>query len=235
MTDVNDYPRTRSELIIRALRREILSGALAPGTRLLQNEIAQRYRVSSTPVREAFAVLQRQGLLQSVPHKGVVVFRPSVEDLREIFEIRIRLEALATELAVPKFTRADIADIRAILDELRACGSDERQERAELDRAFHLRICGASGRPRLLALIQDMRDAGAVYLTLSSALRDSTETDRQHQAILDACAARRPRQAARAMATHLEHTVSVVSRELTSLTPTPPDAVRPASVVDADI
>src|SRR5690348_4351298 len=88
---------TVAEQVATALREEITTGQLAAGTRLRQNEIAQRFGVSSTPVREAFGLLQSEGLVQIDPHRGVTVFLPSIQDLIEHYEIRIALEVLATE------------------------------------------------------------------------------------------------------------------------------------------
>src|SRR5690349_1021261 len=74
---------TIAEQVADALRQEIITGQLAAGTRLRQNDIAQRFGVSSTPVREAFGLLQSEGLVQIDPHRGVTVFLPDIQDLIE--------------------------------------------------------------------------------------------------------------------------------------------------------
>src|ERR1700710_2315267 len=93
--------RTISAAVARERREDIQRGVLAPGTPLRQTEIAAQYGVSTTPVREAFALLQREGVLTRSEHKGVVVFRPTLADLHESYYIRVPLEALATRHAVP--------------------------------------------------------------------------------------------------------------------------------------
>src|ERR1700742_4105097 len=90
---------TRAAAVAEELRRLILSGELPAGTRLRQVELAQRFNVSTTPVREAFTVLARQGLVRHDVQRGVVVFTPTVGDVLENYEIRIALESLATEIA----------------------------------------------------------------------------------------------------------------------------------------
>src|SRR5918997_1170374 len=75
---------------------------LAPGTRLRQNDVAKRFGVSTTPVREAFAQLQAEGLVRIDPHRGAVVFHPSVDDVLEFYEIREALESLAVGHAIRK-------------------------------------------------------------------------------------------------------------------------------------
>lgn len=89
---------TKASAVASALRQEILSGQLPPGTPVQQNEIAQRLAVSSTPVREAFGILQAEGLLVLRPHHGVTVApsRPvRVDEAAAIYEIRHVLERLA--------------------------------------------------------------------------------------------------------------------------------------------
>ena len=92
--------RTASEAVSERLRAEIQRGDLPPGTRLRQGEVAARFGVSTTPVREAFALLQAQGLVRIDPHRGAIVFLPTAKDAQELYEIRIALETLAIGRAV---------------------------------------------------------------------------------------------------------------------------------------
>ena len=88
-------PRTVAGQVAEHLKAEILAGRRAPGDKLRQVEIARALGVSTTPVREALATLQREGLVRLHPQRGAVVFLPSVDDLREHYEIRAALESLA--------------------------------------------------------------------------------------------------------------------------------------------
>src|SRR4051812_23755405 len=92
--DTLDSPRTVAGLVAERLRAQIVAGELPAGTKLRQVEIARRFDVSTTPVREALAALQREGLVRLHPQRGAVVFLPSVVDLREHYEIRAALEAV---------------------------------------------------------------------------------------------------------------------------------------------
>ena len=96
-------PRTVAGQVAEHLKAEILAGDRAPGTRLPQVEIARTLGVSTTPVREALAALQREGLVRLHPQRGAVVFLPSVDDLREHYEIRAALESLAAAKAAARF------------------------------------------------------------------------------------------------------------------------------------
>ena len=111
-----DGPRTISGAVAARLRQEIVAGELPAGTRLRQVEIARRLGVSTTPVREALAALQREGLVRLHPQRGAVVFLPSVDDLREHYEIRIALEELAVGKAAERFERDWAAPLEEMLE-----------------------------------------------------------------------------------------------------------------------
>src|SRR3954463_14764393 len=112
-------PRTVAGAVAERLRGEIVAGALASGSRLRQVEIARRFGVSTTPVREALAALQREGLVRLHPQRGAVVFVPTVDDLREHYEIRAALEALAAARAAERFEPDWAQPLEDLLDEMR--------------------------------------------------------------------------------------------------------------------
>src|ERR1700680_4369549 len=110
---------TGAERVAVALRTEITSAALPPGARVRQRDVAERFGVSTTPVREALAPLEREGLIRVEPHRGATVFSPSEAELRDHYEIRIALEVLAVRRAATLFTSADAARFQTLLDEMR--------------------------------------------------------------------------------------------------------------------
>jgi DNA-binding GntR family transcriptional regulator len=208
--------RTISGALADRLRDAIRHGELAPGTRLRQAEIAERYDISTTPVREAFALLQREGLITRSENKGVVVFEPTLADLREAYLIRIPLEALATEQAVPNLAAHDLETMHASLATMRRLDTgDDSERRAEANRAFHATIYRAARLPRLFATIDDLRAASSAYMRLFGVFHPSfAEASHEHAEILAACEAREPEAAAALMVAHLEHTASVVAEGL---------------------
>src|SRR3954451_10284240 len=112
--------RTVAQAVTERLRDAILSGEIPAGTRLRHVDMTRRFGVSTTPVREAFVTLQAEGLLLGDAYRGVVVFRPTRADLRENYEIRTALGALAAARAAESATPADVADLRALVDAMRA-------------------------------------------------------------------------------------------------------------------
>jgi DNA-binding GntR family transcriptional regulator len=199
---------TIPEQIAAALQHDIVNGRLAAGTRLRQLEIAQRFGVSTTPVREAFGLLQSDGLVRMDTHRGVTVFLPTIEDLIEHYEIRRALEMLAVEKAAERFQTPDAPPLIAILDDMRDTSDPVRY--VERNQAFHVRLYRLSGRSRLVAMIEDLRNASLAYNHLYAAAdvpRDAQRLDEEHREILAACQAGDSARAATAVRDHISQTI----------------------------
>jgi DNA-binding GntR family transcriptional regulator len=114
---------TKADEIALTIEEAIVSGELPPGTVLRQEQLSERFAVSRTPIREALRRLAALGLVSFVPNRGVRVRTLSRDELREAFLVRAELESLATEIAAPKMTEADLAE----LDEAEARFSEATQ------------------------------------------------------------------------------------------------------------
>ena len=202
---------TIAEQVAATLRNEIARGQLAAGTRLRQVEIAQRLGVSTTPVREAFGLLQSEGLVQIDTHKGVTVFLPTVQDLVEHYEIRMALEMLAAEKSAERFQATDVPPLVTLLDEMQT--TRDAALYVERNQQFHLSLYRLSGRTRLLTMIEELRNASLAYNHLYAAAdvpRDTQRLNIEHREILAACQANDPVRAANAVRLHLQQTVTHV-------------------------
>ena len=111
--DEHDPGGTKADEIALALEDAVISGELAPGTVLRQETLSERFGVSRTPIREALRRLTATGLVSFEPNRGVRVRAIPREELREAFLVRAELEALVTELAVPRFDEARLLALRA--------------------------------------------------------------------------------------------------------------------------
>ena len=197
--------RTTSEGVASRLRSEILRGALEPGTRLRQGQLAARFGVSTTPVREALALLQAEGLVRIDPHRGAVVFLPSVRDVREYYEIREALESLAITLALDRIDDSLLDDLQELVEKMRQ--EQDEEQWAAMNQEFHRRIYRASERPRLLSMIESLRDASRTYIQMYVAHQAPGErSDADHQRILDACRGHDAGKARAAVSYHMRHT-----------------------------
>jgi DNA-binding GntR family transcriptional regulator len=156
-------------------------------------------------VREAFVALAREGLVTQDAHRGVVVFQPSLDELREIYEIRVVLEPLATEIAAKELSEEDLAALEKTLAQMR----DAKPTRfVELNDQFHRRIYASTGRRRLLEMIDGLREAAANYVGMGVVRYQPeyrNEVQQEHESVLAGLTARAPKQAGRAMRDHLEH------------------------------
>ena len=110
---------TRAEELRLQLADEIVRGALAPGSPLDETEIARRFNVSRTPVREALRQLVVSGLVEARPHRGAVVARPTIERLAGMFEAMAELEAICAGLAAERMTPIERHRLEAVHEELR--------------------------------------------------------------------------------------------------------------------
>jgi DNA-binding GntR family transcriptional regulator len=207
---------TRTAAVTGELRRLILAGELRPGTRLRQVELAERFKVSTTPVREAFSALAKEGLVRHDAQRGVVVFTPTLDDVHENYEIRIALETLATELAAHAIDDATLARLDDVVVRMRRVRRSHDYQR--LNREFHRTVYAAAERPRLFELIESLRDAFEAYIHLDAVVRPdpgyNDAAHAEHEAIAEALRAREPRRARTLMEQHLEHNASHVAATL---------------------
>ncbi len=206
---------TIAEQVAAALRHEIATGQLPAGTRLPQIEIAQRFGVSTTPVREAFGLLQSEGLVQIDTHRGVTVFLPTIQNLVEHYEIRMALEMLAVEKAAECFQPQDAPPLVAILDEMHA--TNDAALYVERNQQFHVRLYRLSGRIRLVSMIEELRNASLAYNHLYAAAdipKDAQRLDTEHRTILAACQSNDPPRAASAVRHHIQQTIFHVKKVL---------------------
>jgi DNA-binding GntR family transcriptional regulator len=194
--------------VAAVLREDILRARIEPGSHLRQEQVAARFGVSTTPVREAFRHLEAEGLVRLDPGKGVLVFRPGIDDVREAYEIREALETLAVRFAVVAMTDDDIARLSSLLDEMDR--TEDTIRWVELNNMFHDMVYAPAGRPKLRAMILTVRDSmsGYMHSAIQQAL-PSGRAAREHQEILAACRARDVGAAQRAVAIHLHHTVDM--------------------------
>lgn len=154
--------QTAHEFVRETLRQAILNGDLAGGTRLVQAELAERLEVSTTPVREALRDLASEGLIQFDPHRGGVVSEIKIEELEEIYNLRILLEVEAVRLATENMTSECLDRARAIHERMQSV--PQSAEWVMLNREFHMTIYEASNSPRLVAILQGLIDSSMMYV-----------------------------------------------------------------------
>ncbi|MEI4485771.1 GntR family transcriptional regulator [Frigidibacter sp. MR17.14] len=193
-----------TEQVYGQLRTEILTCALPPGTDLSEAELAARFDVSKTPVREALATLRQEGLIRTFPRRGYQVAMMTLSDIGELFDVRTILEAGIAELACTRITEPEIEKLAALAD-----ASYDPSARSSLggfidaNRIFHMAIAHATGNARLEALLERQFDELERVFYLGATLRNvSEETANDHRDIVKVLAERNPARAREAMIHH---------------------------------
>lgn len=192
---LGDRARTVAAMIAENLREQILSGEIPVGARLQQNDVARRFDVSSTPVREAFAELRSQGLVTGTEHRGVRVFRPTLADVVEAAEVQELLEGPCIADSAPLLTDADLANARLLLDEHREVPPAERRLGVEIDTAFHTALLVRCPNAKLRGMAEAARRETAVHRLVLIPVDEPDEAlvhaiHQQHEDIYAACADR---------------------------------------------
>lgn len=188
----------------RTLAERIIAGDIAPNSPLRQDHVAAEFGVSQVPVREAFRRLEAQGLVASEPRRGVRVAGFSLDDVREVAEMRAALEVLALRNAAAHLTRAMLDEAEEINRQGDRAGDVQAWE--EANRRFHRAILSPCGMPRLMRAIDDLHTASARFLFSGWRAEWDAPTDRDHRAILVALRAGDVETAAMVLGRHVQWT-----------------------------
>jgi DNA-binding GntR family transcriptional regulator len=200
-----DERRALVDKLASQLHARVLSGELPSGTRLRQKALAEEFGVSRTPVREALRKLQAGGLVELQPNRGAVVRGLSPREIRDAYEVRAALEALAAGLAAERVNRQQLRRLEHAQGEFRAAlkgtitrrrGGREVGERdvrrwASANDEFHQTIHEASGNEVLAGTLAQLaqnfpRDLSRMVVSESTAMLEANV--REHEAILEALA-----------------------------------------------
>jgi DNA-binding GntR family transcriptional regulator len=211
-------PDTLTERAATLVQRDILAGHLAPGARLGIVELAQRYDIGATPLREGLSRLVSRGLIVAIGQRGFRVAAVSREDLADITRIRTVIEIEALRLAMQKGGDAWEAGIIAALHQLRKhierSGrhfSEGSEDFDGLHKGFHTALLDACGSPRMLAAHSDLYDQAYRYRrVMMREFESGEEFFKVHQNLADRVLARDSDAARTMLARHLESTLSYV-------------------------
>jgi len=159
MTKLQFQPMMESrpirEIAYEVLKQAIISGEIPAGERIVETDYAERLHISRTPLREALRKLERDGLVEYVLRRGVVVRAFTIDDVEEIYTIRNTLEMLTLPAIIEKATDEQIADLKHRLQEMdRLMEKDDVDAISPLAREFHSAITAISGQYRILRVIE---------------------------------------------------------------------------------
>lgn len=199
-----------SARVVRRLRDEILDGARAPGSRLVERDIAEALAVSRVPVRDALKALEAEGLVTLRPRTWAIVREFTPSDIADLNEVRSAVEVLTLRLVAQRHTREELARLRATVDaELAAAeaGDPVAARRAAAD--FHEVATELSGNLLLREWMQVIRSR---MRWLMAQHDDLLHIAREHEALYDAIARRDVERVSELATNHLANTQNLVGR-----------------------
>jgi DNA-binding GntR family transcriptional regulator len=152
--EMKSVPASLRKQVYERIKRDIVTGKLAAGELLNESQLARRFEMSKTPIREALSQLQQDYLIEPIPRKGYLVTNLTFRDIQEVFEARLILERAVTVLAADRITDAEISRLERYLE------ADGKPEDAtnlyhyiRANTEFHLEIAAASRNSRLARLL----------------------------------------------------------------------------------
>jgi DNA-binding GntR family transcriptional regulator len=195
------------EQVYDQLKTMIIQGKFAPGERIYEAKIAEGFRVSRSPVREAIRVLVREGLLV-VRNKQITVYQPTLRDVEEIYQCRMALESLAARLASGTASDKELEKIESVLEQTKEMiegGEEENKEQIVcLNTRFHDLIIECSKNLRLQQQLEHLRSLSYFYRVLNSQGAGRARVIlEEHREIFAQIRSRREEEAARLMERHI--------------------------------
>lgn len=219
---------TKAEVAYELVRERVLRGDLTPGAVIPQASLAHELGISTTPLREALRRLMTEGLVELDAHRDARVTRLTVEEARDLIEIRRSLDPLAAGLAAERRTREDLALIRETACELLPLRADPGTAELLTHRRFHVAIYSASHNQVLVQTLDSLWDKADRYRRLALETgRTEADLDRthtEHLGLVDAIAAGDSGTATSVMLAHVES--SLGARAVARLSS---DAAQPAA------
>ncbi|MTD53247.1 GntR family transcriptional regulator [Amycolatopsis pithecellobii] len=211
---------TRSALVYEEVRKEILRGTLPPGSRLRFVDLADRFTVSQSVVREALMRLAEQGLAVALPQQGFRVRTLNLSDLNEITEARIEIESLVVRRAIAhgdlQWESSVIAAHHTLAHTPATTETGEISEDwVDAHEAFHHATLQGCGNAQLLSIATSLRETASLYRWWSGSMAPDPERDvaLEHQQILDAVVARDEMNAACLIAQHIQRTTDALNKK----------------------
>jgi DNA-binding GntR family transcriptional regulator len=205
--------RSAATVVADALREGILRQSLRGGERLRQDATAVRFGVSQMIVREAFRQLQTEGFLRAEPRRGMSVAVMTAEEAEEMTQLRIRIETLALEWAIPRMGHADAEKAERLLSDLDRAKATNRI--IALNARFHETLYAPAGKPRTLALIATLRLNFERYLRFTwEETSHREQSQKEHRLILEHCRRQDVDAACGALRQHIQATGAMLMERL---------------------
>lgn len=197
---------TTTERIVESLTHAIVERRLMPGTKLVEQKLADIFKVSRTLVRQALMQLSRDKLVTLSPARGAFIATPSVEEAREVFEARHLIESALIQRLAKSITPAQVAELRAHLrEEQAAVQRTDVPGRTRLLADFHVVLARMLGNHTLAELIEDLLSRSSLISLMYQSAHSAEASFAEHVAIVDALEKRDAKAALKLLEAHLHN------------------------------
>ena len=201
---------------VEVLREMVISGELAAGERINEAELAARLGISRGPLREAIQRLGAEGFIEFRQNRGAFVRTITLDDVRQMYEVRELIEVKAAQMAAASAPDAQIDELRQLLDSAARMLRADRSVAYPTDFDLHEYVLQMSGNPFLHRVGMDLQNqVRLARVTSGRAPERARQALDEHQSILAAIAARDSRAAGRAMREHLQKSLTHLSEAAT--------------------
>lgn len=216
MEELQVVHQTKADEVYAKLRMQIVSGEFMPGDKVTIRQIAGLYQVSMMPVRQALARLHSDGFV-TITNRTVKIKELSAKDVKDIFAIRIRLETLALEWAIPHINEEKTAHLQQIIDQMgKEYNPDIEWEK--LNKQFHLTFYSYAGSPSLLSTLHDIWGSVEAYMNIYASASSNVNTFslsyEEHQQLISFAYRKETNKALDLLVKHLTNTRDVILQEL---------------------
>lgn len=212
--DIQNHKPLR-EMVYEELKMQILTGAIIPGTRMMEVELAEEMGVSRTPIREAIRKLEKEGLVTIEPRRGAYASMISTEDMVEILEVRQDLEGLAACFAAERMTSEQLGELKEIsMKYNEAVASGNMEAMIKFDTRFHRIIVDSCHNKILEQMIEQLQELVLRFRYIYyDNFRRAENMPEEHEAILNAITDKDTKGAREAADVHIDRLKQLVIKE----------------------
>ncbi len=204
------------EKIFKTIRDRIVYMEYSPGKPLPEKELCQEFKVSRTPVREAIKKLEEMKLVSVIPRYGTYISPVDINEIRSAFEVKIKLEGLAGEVAAKRITRDKLAEMKSLIDEADVLLKDGgHRHLIEVDTRFHEIIYQAAQNPILQEILENLHSRCArLWGSSLSGVIPIPEILHQLKEIYAALEQKNPQKAGQLMEDHVRYFIDHIKSQL---------------------
>jgi len=221
MSDLNlggiDYNRKYlRDVVFESLKDAIMNGKLEQGKMITEQQISREFGISRTPVREALYKLTATGLIRIIPHKGFLISKWSIKEIRDVFEIRIVLERLAVELFIRNYYQENLEELENITRKMeKAVQENNFMEAAKMNNKYHDLIIEKSDNHEISNVMEPLKNKINIFRLISISTPSRLKTSlAEHRNILASISKKDIEDAKKLIEIHIRKVLDIIEKKL---------------------